>query len=478
MPQSQRIQNFGRNLCFKPQQYYRPCSEAEVLQILEQHKHGKIRVMGSRHAWSAGIQTTDSVIDLQHFQHIQVHQLQVPQPTIEQSPHSYVTVGAGCQIETLLTHLNAKGLTLPTIGLIAEQTIAGAIATGTHGSGKSSLSHYVQAVRLASFDPTGNTAQIQTITSGPEILALRCSLGCLGVITEVTLPCIPQYFIQEKATLCATIEEALAREAQSPLQQFFLIPYLWHYVAQERSVSSEEQPNGMAWLYRRYWFFNLDLGLHLLIKLFAAVLRSRKLVHVLFRSILPMSLLPQWVVNDRSDRQLIMKHELFRHFEMEVFVPRSQLIAASHFITDILQLADSTQYRLTTTTTTQLKQIGYLDQAEAIRGCFTHHYPICFRRVLPDATLLSVTAGAAEDWYAISLITYVCPRDDFKSVAAFLAHSMLQLFQARLHWGKWFPLTQTEVARLYPQLEQFRQIRDRFDPNGVFRNQFIEETIG
>ena len=473
MPQSQRIQNFGGNLCFTPQKYYRPRSEAEILQILEQHKYGKIRTIGSKHAWSEGIQTTDSIIDLKHFQHIQVHQGEAGKPH-----NTYVTVGGGCQIKTLLARLNLQGLTLPTIGLIAEQTIAGAIATGTHGSGKSSLSHYLQAVRFASFDPTGNTAQIQTITSGPEILAIRCSLGCLGVITAVTLPCIPQYFIQEKATLCATIEAALAQEAQSPLQQFFLIPHLWSYVVQARSVAIAQQPSGMAWLYRSYWFFNLDLGLHLLIKLFAAVLRSRKLIHILFRSILPTFLFPQWVASDRSDRQLIMKHELFRHFEMEIFVPRSHLIAASHLITDILKLADNSQHQLTTSTIAQLQQIGCLDQAEAIRGCFTHHYPICFRRVLPDATLLSMTAGANEDWYAISLITYVCPRDDFQSVAEFLAHSMFQLFQARLHWGKWFPLTQTEVAQVYPQLEQFRQIRDRFDPNGVFRNQFIAEKIG
>jgi FAD/FMN-containing dehydrogenase len=162
---------------------------------------------------------------------------------------------------------------------------------------------------------------------------------------------------------------------------------------------------------------------------------------------------------------------------MEIFVPRSQVVAASHFVTDILKLADQPQHQLTPITVAALKQIGWWEAAQQLRGRFTHHYPICFRRVQPDETMLSVTAGADEDWYAISLISYTNPRDDFQAVAQFLAHTMFQLFQARLHWGKWFPFTSKEVAQLYPRLDEFKQIADRLDPHGVFRNQFVNEPV-
>jgi FAD/FMN-containing dehydrogenase len=471
MTQTKDVKNFGRNLNFRPAHYAAPTDEAALLTLIQQHCHGQIRAIGARHAWSDAIKTADVLVDLQHFQQIQIHP-----PDAGQNPT--VTVGAGCRIKTILAQLNTQGLTLPAIGLIAEQTIAGAIATGTHGSGKHSLSHYVQSLRIASFDATGETAQIRTIESNPDLLAARCALGGLGIVTAVTLPCIPQYWVQEQATPCATIEAALAMEADSPLQQFFLMPHQWEYVVQRRQIPAVPGPQGRTWLYRLYWLCNLDFGLHLLIKSFAGILRSRPLVHGLFRSLMPRLLLPDWVVVDRSDRQLLMKHDLFRHFEMEAFVPRSHLIAASHFITDLLQLADDANHKLTAPTALLLTQHGLQESAQALRGSFTHHYPICFRRVLPDETLLSMTAGAIEDWYAISLITYANPRDDFQAVADFLAHSLFALFQARLHWGKWFPFDQATVAQQYPQLAEFMAIRAQYDPNGVFRNQFIADKLG
>jgi FAD/FMN-containing dehydrogenase len=463
-----RVKNFGRNLNFCPANYYAPTDEAALLTILQQHRHDKIRAIGARHAWSDGIKTPDVVVDLKYFQQIQIHPGQNPA----------VTVGAGCRIKTILAALNAQGLTLPVIGVIAEQSIAGAIATGTHGSGNQSLSHYVQSVRIAGFDPTGQTAQIHPIAAGDDLRAARCALGALGIITSVTLPCVPQYWVQEQATPCRTIEAALAMEIESPLQQFFLMPQQWEYVVQRRQIPTVPGPQGQTWLYRLYWLCNLDFGLHLLIKLFAGILRRRQLVHWLFRSLMPRLLMPDWVVTDRSDRQLLIKHDLFRHFELEAFVPRSQVIAASHFITDILQLADDANHKLTAQTTLFLTEKGLDASAQTLGGTFTHHYPICFRRVCPDDTLISMTAGAIEDWYAISFITYAQPRDDFQGVAEFLARSLLVLFQARIHWGKWFPLGQSEVAQQYPRLAAFGAIRDRYDPNGVFRNQFIADKLG
>ena len=159
MTQTQDVKNFGRNLNFRPTHYASPTDEAALLTLLQQHRHGQIRAIGARHAWSDGIKTADVVVDLQHFQQITIHPSETGQ-------NPAVTVGAGCRIKTILAQLNTQGLTLPAIGLIAEQSIAGAIATGTHGSGKHSLSHYVQSLRIASFDATGETAQIQS----PDVL--------------------------------------------------------------------------------------------------------------------------------------------------------------------------------------------------------------------------------------------------------------------------------------------------------------------
>ena len=125
----------------------------------------------------------------------------------------------------------------------------------------------------------------------------------------------------------------------------------------------------------------------------------------------------------------------------------------------------------------RLKTIGSLEDVESLRGTFTQHYPICFRRVLPDDTLISMASGSDEDWFSISFLTYVEPRDAFFHMATFLAHSMSCLFNARIHWGKWFPLDADHIDRQYPAMETFREVCRRFDPRGVFRNRFVREKL-
>jgi len=294
----------------------------------------------------------------------------------------------------------------------------------------------------------------------------------------VTLPCIPQYFVQEKSTFCKTIEEVLVLEKQAPLQQFFLMPQSWYFFAQERLVSPELRRRGFAAIYRIYWFLVIDLGMHLVMKLLVSILRSRRLVHIFFRSIVPSLVFQNWVVTDRSDRALVMKHELFRHLELEAFVVRSRVLEAASFVKDILQYADNSNHQLSELTIERLQKAQLLDSLSSIKGRFTHHYPICFRRIMPDDTLISMASGTSEDWYAISFITYQEPRDEFHALATFLANSMFELFQARIHWGKWFPQNSEQLNQLYPKMDRFRDVCSRYDPNGVFRNRFVEEKLG
>ena len=440
-----------------------------MIDILENHKNGKIRVVASKHSWSSVIETEDVLIDMSHFDYVKIQ---------EKNHEISVTVGAGCKVKKLLAELNRKGLTIPSVGLIDQQTIAGATATGTHGSGKHSLSHYIESVQVACFDENGKYAKIVDITEGTALQAARCSLGCLGVVVEMTLPCIPQYYVQEKATFRDTIKEVLALEKESPLQQFFLMPHSWKFFIQKRLVSLELRRRGLAVIYRIYWFLVIDLGMHLMMKMIVSILRSRRLIRFFFRSIVPSLVFQNWVVTDRSDRALVMKHELFRHLELEAFVVRSRVLEAASFVKDILQYADNSNHQLSELTNESLQKAQLLDSLSSIKGRFTHHYPICFRRIMPDDTLISMASGVSEDWYAISFITYQEPRDEFYALATFLSNSMFELFQARIHWGKWFPQTSEHLNQLYPKIDTFRDVCSRYDPNGVFRNSFVEDKLG
>lgn len=469
---TREIVNFGGNVRFRPQRYYEPRSEAEVLEVLRAHAEGHIRVAAALHSWSDLLRSDDAVVSLKHFTNVTTR--------LDADGTTLVTAGAGCRIKQLLKALRPQGLTLPAIGLITEQFVAGAIATGTHGSGNQCLGHYVQEVRLAAYDEQTGAPRIITISGGPELDAARCHLGCLGLILSVTFRARPEYYVGEMNARHARLDEVLACEAQHPLQHFFLVPHQWQYVAQHRRVVPRVAGplyRFDMWTYLIGWFVTMDVGLHLTLKTLANVIRSPALIRGFFRRVLPYLLLEDKIFIGRSDQILTWEHELFRHLEIELFVPQAHVHEAARHVRAVLTICDGSA-ELEPGVSEQLQAAGLLDDLLSLRGVFTHHYPICTRRVLPDATLMSMSSGGGEPWYAFSFITLQEPRDGFQQMAAYLARSMAQQFGARPHWGKYFPLDEDSVRALYPRLEEFDDICRRFDPHSVFQNDFTRRILG
>ncbi len=467
------IVNFGHNLRFRPAHYYEPRTEEEVLDILLRHARGTVRVVAARHSWSDAIVSQDALVCLRHFRGVETK--------VDERGDTWATVGGGCQIKHLLKELRRAGdITVPAIGLITEQTIAGAISTGTHGSGNHGLAHHISAVRLAAYDRATGEPRVFWIDSGPELLAARCSLGCLGIILSVRFRCRPEYHVGEINARYATSEAAFAHERDYPLQHALLVPHAWNFCVQHRRVVPPvERPlyRFDAWLYFAGWFLMIDVGLNFVFMLLARVLKSRGATRWFFRHVAPYVLLEDKVYIGRSDVVLTWEHELFRHLEMEVFVPEEHLHAATRFVAQVLQVADGATDDADAETAALLDGINLRDRLRGLRGTFTHHYPICIRRILRDDTLISMACGEDEAWYSLSFITLQEPRDAFYGLADFLAESMTRLFRARLHWGKYFPLDGAYARAAYPRLDEFAAVCRRYDPHGVFQNEFTRRVL-
>src|SRR5262245_16900562 len=457
------VTNFGRNVAFRPAARYNPRSEAEVLDILRAHRGSPVRAVGRLHSWSDVTVCEGVLLDLRHLDAVTVH---------ADSPDPWIEVGAGCQIKRVIRELQKTGHALPSLGLIDEQSVAGATATGTHGSGRHSLSHYVRAVRLAGYDPHTGEPTIREFSTGPELRAARCSLGSLGIVTSVWVPIRRQYRIEEHFRRYDRLEQVLEREADYDLQQFFLVPWRWDFVAQHRREVDRPR-SWLAPLYRLYWAAGMDVGLHVIVGLLARWLPGF-CMRLFFRRVLP-ALVPRgWKVIDRSDRQLTMQHELFRHIEIEVFVTRSRLAEAIAFVVWLLRHAggetvnppDRVRERLSTEEWNRL---------DAVKGRYLHHYPICIRKVLPDDTLISMASGGDEPYCALSFISYAHPstRDGYFEFARALASAIAAQFDGRPHWGKFCPLPAAELARLYPGLAEFAAIQKQTDPADVFGNEWV-----
>ena len=280
------IKNFGRNQVLRPSTAYTPSNEQEILQILNKHRGQRIRAVGRLHSWSEAVLSDDVLLDLRQLNDVQLELTDA---------QLVATVGAGCQIKHLLKELNREGATLHSLGLITAQTIAGAISTGTHGSGRNSMSHYVMGVRLARYDDSSGQAIIEELDAGESLQAARCSLGSLGIILAVKIRCREQYNVQEHFTESRQLSDVLAAEATFPLQQFYLFPWRWSYFIQHRR--EDERPRSrLARLYRLYWMGTIDYGLILQILLMERVVRSRRLIRLAFRSILPAFVIHNWKV--------------------------------------------------------------------------------------------------------------------------------------------------------------------------------------
>jgi L-gulono-1,4-lactone dehydrogenase len=466
MDQLTKAANFGGNQRWDTQRL-QPATEAEVLEILARHSSGSIRVLGAGHSWSSIAADADVTLDLS--------KLDAVEPFRHNGEH-FVRVGAGCRLKDLLARLHgATDRTLPTLGAITQQAIAGAISTGTHGSGRQSLSHFVTKIRAAVFDESGRPA-IREFTGGAELLAARCGLGCIGVILSIELPTVAKYRIAETVRIHKTIPEILALYATQPLTQFLWAPWGWTWVVFERAVT-ERAPS--SWLktqfFRAYNLIGQDIFFHLLINLTrlmgAAVTRA-------FHRFSPNLLVKDRERIDDPHHVLTLKHYYFRHEEMELFVRQSDFARAMAFVRFATEAFAGDDAPLPDAFAS-LGETGLMAELARLRGSYTHHYPIFCRRVLPEETLVSMASSAGEPYMSVSIFTYCAPRNRqaYYAFCLFLARALLHLFKVRLHWGKHFPLQHADIAPLYPRLDEFRALSDACDPNGVLRNSYTADVL-
>jgi hypothetical protein len=182
---------------------------------------------------------------------------------------------------------------------------------------------------------------------------------------------------------------------------------------------------------------------------------------------------------DVSSRILTMRHDLFRHIEMELFVPASQVGSAAAFVEWVLRCCGGEAAPMPPALAGHTFRPDLQAGLDGLRGRYVHDYLITFRLVLRDDALISMTSGNEVDsWYAISLITYRNDRGPFLEMARLMASNMAAAFGARPHWGKVCPLETDEIAPLYPDLPQFRACCARVDPQQAFLNPFARRALG
>ena len=174
----------GRQAC-NPQTFEKPHDNAELAGVLERaRRYGRrVRVAGAGHSFTGLVPTDGTLVSLERMNRV----LDVD------TASGLVRVEAGITIGQLNAVLDSHGLAFENLGDIDKQSIAGATATGTHGTGSRlrNISSQLHAVELMKADGTVVTLDEASDPDGWR--AARVSLGALGVVTAVTLRTVPAY---------------------------------------------------------------------------------------------------------------------------------------------------------------------------------------------------------------------------------------------------------------------------------------------
>ena len=471
---SMTVQNFGRNIRFEPQHLLVPPDKNAVLTFLEQYRGHQIRAIGRLHSWSEVPVGHDVVLDLRHLDNVALE--------VREDGRVYAEIEGGCTIDGALAYLRSNGgYTLPSYGIIGKQSIAGAIATATHGAGRASISHYVSAVSVAAYDAEG-AARIYVWDHGEELRAARCGLGCTGIVLSVRVPVEPDYLVEEHTHWFDRIDQVLSQERDFPRQQFYLVPWKWcWYVQCRRQVApgAGAVPGVAARLHRIVRRVGVDIAMNGAVKLLSGTLKWSRGIQWFYRRVFPVLAQSGMHLTDHASQVLMMRHDLYTHVEMELFVPAHHLQHAAAFVEWVLRCFAGESHQMPAVLIDDPFGPNVALELEALKGSYVHDYPITFRQVLPDDTLMSMTSGdEAAAWYAISLITYRRDHTAFFTMAGFMASAMASAYRARPHWGKICPLDGEAIAALYPGLPKFRAHCASVDPRQVFVNDFAQRALG
>lgn len=354
-----------------------------------------------------------------------------------------VRVLAGTPLHVLNPALQALGLALPNLGDIDRQSIAGAISTGTHGTGLrlQGIAAAVSGLVLALADGSLLECSIEV---EPEVFqAARVGLGALGVITEVELQCVPAFRLHAKEfgahlfEVLERIEEDVERHDHVDMHWF---PLTDRVLVKHNDRIDDDHPGSPL----PRWRAVLDDDL-LSNRLFELTNRgARRWPGIVPRlNAVSARLLGAREYTDDSWRVFVAERTV-RFRESEYAVPRAA-------VADVV--------------------VAVRNWLEKHRAPLT--FPLEIRFIGADDIWLS-TAYERENAYLA--IHQYHRMDDYGAFAAFEA--IVAEHAGRPHWGKLHTLDADRLAELYPRFGDFLAVRDRLDPQRLFANAHLDHVLG
>ncbi len=428
-------QNWGRSESVRPQRVEYPASVAAVQRAVEAAGRRKMRVkaVGAGHSFT-GIAVAPGVLleldDLSGLVDVDV-------------ALSRVRMLAGTRLHQIPALLAPYGLAMQNLGDIDRQSIAGAISTGTHGTGAAFGGIATQIVGVTLVTASGELLTVNE-DENPELLpAVVLGLGALGILVDVTIQCVPEFVlraVEHPEPLDEMLERLDARVAASDHFEF-------------------------------YWFPHTDVALTKTnTRLPASAARE------------PLPRVGRWV------DETLLSNGVYRLVcaaatVAPAIVPRFSRLAVR--LTGDREYSDLSTRVLTQSRTVRFREMEYALPAENVRPAFQAlralidergwriSFPVEVRFAAADDLWLSTAHGRASGYIAVHRYWREDPAEYFEAV-----EQIMLSYGGRPHWGKMHTRDAGALRERYPRFDEFTAVRDRLDPARMFQNRYLERVLG
>jgi FAD-linked oxidoreductase len=414
--------NWSGSVSAKPALIQKPRNETELAKLVREAK--KVRVVGAGHSFMPLCETDGTLLHLGEME---------GEVTVN-ADATRATAPAGWSLAKLTEILWEKGASLINQGDVNPQALAGAIGTGTHGTGATlgTLSTAARAFEL--MRPDGSIVKCSATENADLFQAARLSLGLVGVATKIEFDVLPAYHLEERLEVYSLDEVAERWDelaAENRHVEFFVFPYgdeamlkILHPKPSEGPMREQRDMDDVAFrrvcdICKTFPFMTAFLQKRLLPKEL-----KRRRVGPAYR-IFP------------SDRTV--KFE-----EMEYELPRANGWPA-------------------------LREVIAWIRKKGLPVAF----PFEFRLVAADDIWLSPFNGRV----GASISMHQYHKMAWQSIFA-EAEKIFRAHDGRPHWAKRHTLTTADVHALYPQAAQFCAVRDGFDPAAKFANEHLTKLFG
>ena len=394
-------------------------------------RRSRVKAVGSAHSFTSAAMTDGTLTRLDGFDAIESFD----------SSTGVVTVGAGIRLCDLNRSLDEIGRALPNLGDIDVQTIAGATATATHGTGAAlgNLSSGIVGFELVT--GTGDVLWCDESTNAEVWRVGRVSIGALGVITRVALATVPAFrlrAVEGPGSVAEVLDDWPGFVASARHAEFFCLAGGDECYTKRNDVTTDPVDTSS----RRTQFVEQILIENAAID---ALMRVNRRLPKL-RDRLAATMAGAMSASSHVD----ISHRIFasprhvRFMEMEYGIP---IDAMPEALARVRSFAES------------------LDRVPL--------FPIEVRVSAADDIPLSTASGRNSGWIAVHEYRGVPYGDYFRGVEA-----IMDDYDGRPHWGKYHFQTAATLAPKYPEWDAFQEVRAKVDPSGTFANEYSDRVLG